>query len=58
MRMIEEDEVGLKESQKTLDTSKRLHQNESRRQRKDFIPNFAIMGNGQGHHSLEGPWRG
>ena len=45
--MMDEDEVALKESQKTLDTSKILHRNKTRSTRsvgKGHDPNFAIIG--------------
>ena len=68
--MIDEDEVDLKKSQNTLDTSKRLHQNETRSTGSagklpipNLIPNFAIirnfkLENRQGCHSVEYHGRG
>ena len=72
MRMIDEDDVGLKEKPEDNLSSQQLDQKdyileirpEAQEVRaKDWIPNFAIirncsLGNGQGRHSLEGPGMG
>ena len=58
--------LAWKKSQNTLDTSKRLHWNETEAPRvwaKDLNTNFVTIrncriGNRQGRHSLEGPGRG
>ena len=61
MRMIDEDEVGLKEKpEDTIDTSKRIHRNEAPSASgvwaKDSIPNFAIIRNCTLGRGLIGIW--
>ena len=61
MRMIDEDEVGLKEkTEDTIDTSKRIHRNEAPSASgvwaKDLIPNFAIIRNCTLGRGIIGIW--
>ena len=67
MRMIDENEVGLKEKpEETRYTKKdyiKIRPEVPGVRAKDLIPNLAIignsrLGNGQGRHSLEGPGSG
>ena len=67
MRMIDEDEVGLKEKPEELDTSQILHRNKTRcstdsvgKGLDSYICHYrnCKLGNGQGHYSLDGPGRG